>query len=258
MTLSIGRPDLTTRTMPRLTIERFDPPTSRRASRVRAWAGERASDQLGGRHVWCASASPRGRGEARALTGRLLAGRDVDAASLDVGTGARLRDLAEQLDALLAQRRARPLDIAQRAGCAEAAAAGEQAIGGDVRAGDVVVVHDGTAALTAQAFRARGAHVVWCIDPAAGTATIDALHRYTGNVDAYVSSTVRRAPAGQVVRHVAVLMPGADVLAAKEVFGPPDPGDMLGWHSALADVVADDRDEHVGGRRHVRPAVAAR
>jgi hypothetical protein len=33
---------------------------------------------------------------------------------------------------------------------------------------------------------------------------------------------------------------------------------MLGWRSALADVVADDHDEHVGGRRHVRPAVAAR
>jgi hypothetical protein len=52
-------------------------------------------------------------------------------------------------------------------------------------------------------------------------------------------------------------MPGADVLAAKQVFDP-GPGDMLGWRSALADVVADDRDEHVGGRRHVRPAVAAR
>jgi hypothetical protein len=257
MTLSIGRPDLAPKEMPRLTIERFDPPTSQRASRVRSWAGARAADQLGGRHVWCASASPRGRGEAHALEERLRAGGDLDAASLDVDAGAWLRDLAQQLDALLTQLRAAPLGVAQRAGCAEAAAAGERAIGGDVRAGDLVVVHDAAAALAAQAFRARGAHVVWCIDPAAGTAAVDALHRYTGDVDAYISSSVRRAPAGQVVRHVAALMPGADVLAAKQVFGP-NPADMLGWRSALADVVADDRDEHVGGRRHVRPAVAAR
>src|SRR4051812_3468464 len=192
MTLSIGRPDLAPRAMPRLMIERFDPPTSQRASRVRSWAGARAADQLGGRHVWCASASPRGRGEARALEERLRAGGDLDAASLDVDAGAWLRDLAQQLDALLTQLRTAPLGAAQRAGCAEVAASGERAIGGDVRAGDLVVVHDAAAALTAQAFRARGAHVVWCIDPAAGTAAVDALHRYTGDVDAYISSSARR------------------------------------------------------------------
>jgi len=257
MTLSAGRADLAPKAMPRLTTERFDPPTSQRASRIRSWAGARAVDQLGGRHVWCASASPRGRGEARALEARLRAGGGLDAASLDVDAGAWLRDLAQQLDALLTQLRAAPLGVAQRAGCAEAAAAGERAIGGSARAGDVVVVHDAAVALAAQAFRARGAHVVWCIDPAAGTAAVDALHRYTGDVDAYISSSVRRGPAGEVVRLVAALMPGADVLAAKQVFDP-DPGDMLGWRTALADVVTDDRDEHVGGRRHVRPAVAAR
>jgi hypothetical protein len=204
--------------MPRLTIERFDPPTSQRAARVRSWAGERAADQLGGRHVWCASACPRGRGEARALQARLRAGGDLDPATLDLGAGA---------------------------------------VGGDVRADDLVVVHDAAAALAAQAFRASGAHVVWCIDPATGTVAVAAVHRYTGDVDAYISSSVRRTPAGQVVRHVVALMPGADVLAAKQVSGA-DLGDMLGWRSALADVVTDDRDEHVGGRRHVRPAVAAR
>jgi hypothetical protein len=256
MTLSVGRADLAPRAMPRLTIERFDPPTSQRASRVRSWAGARAADQLGGRHVWCASASPRGRGEARALQERLRAGGGLDAASLDVDAGARLRDLAMQLDALLTRLRAAPLDAAQRAGCAEAASSGERGIG-DVRTGDLVVVHDAAAALAAQAVRARGAHVVWCIDAAAGTAAVGALHRYTGDVDAYISSSVRRGPSGQVVRHVAALMPGADLLAAKQVLDP-DPGDMLGWRSALADVVTDDRDEHVGGRRHVRPAVAAR
>jgi hypothetical protein len=243
--------------MPRLTIERFDPPTSQRATRVRSRAGDRAADELGGRHVWCASASPRGRGEARALEERLRAGGDVDAAPLDVDTGAWLRDLAQQLDALLTRLHAAPLDVAQRAECAEAAAAGERAIGGDVRAGDLVVVHVAAAALAAQAFRARGAHVVWYVDPAAGTAAVGAVHRYTGDVDAYISGSVQRAPAGRVVRHVAALMPGADVLAAKQLFGP-DPGDMLGWRTALADVVADDHDEHVGGRRHIRPAVAAR
>jgi hypothetical protein len=30
------------------------------------------------------------------------------------------------------------------------------------------------------------------------------------------------------------------------------------WGSLPADVVEADRDEHVGGRRHVRPAVAVR
>jgi hypothetical protein len=257
MTLSVGPADLAPRAMPRLTIERFDPPTSRRESRVRTWAGARAADQLGGRHVWCASASPRGRDEARALEGRLRAGGGLDAASLDMDAGAWLRDLALQLDALLTQLRAAPLGVAQRAGFAEAAASGERAIGGDVRAGDLVVVHDAAAALAAQALRARGAHVVWCIERAADTAAVDALHRYTGDVDAYISSSVRRGPAGRVVRHVAALMPGADLLAAKQVFDP-DPGAMLGWRSALADVVADDRDEHVGGCRHARPAVAAR
>jgi hypothetical protein len=207
--------------------------------------------------VWCASASPRGRDEARALEGRLRAGGGLDAASLDVDAGAWLRGLAQQLDALMTPLRSAPLGVAQRAGCAEAAAAGERAVGSDVRAGDLVVVHDAVAALAAQAFRARGAHVVWLVDPAVGTAAVDALHRYTGDVNAYISSSVRRGPAGQVVRHVAALMPGADVLAAKQVVDP-DPGDMLGWRSALADVVTDDRDEHVGGRRHVRPAVAVR
>ncbi|WP_445149555.1 hypothetical protein [Baekduia sp. Peel2402] len=203
--------------MPRLTIERFDPPTSSRASRIRSWAGARAADQLGERHVWCASASPRGRGDARALQERLRAGGGLDAAALDVD--AWLRDLAQQL----------------------------------VRADDLVIVFDAAAALAAEALRARGAHVVWCVDPTAA----DALHRSTGDVDAYIFSSVRREPAGQVVRHVAALMPGADLLAAKQVLDP-GPGDMLGWRSALADVVTDDHEQHVGGRRHVRPAVAAR
>ena len=238
-------------------IERFDPPTSRRAARVRSWAGESAGDQLGGRRVWCASASPGGRDQARALEGRLRAGGGIDAASLDVDAEAWLRDLARQLEALLSHLPATPLGVAQRAGCAEAAAAAERSVADDVRAGDLVVVHDGAAALGAQALRARGAHVVWCIDSAAGPASVDALHRYTGEVDAYISSRVRRGPTGQLLRQVVALMPGADLLAAKQVYGP-HPADMLGWRSALADVVADDHDEHVGGRRHVRPAVAAR
>src|SRR4051794_12934722 len=128
MTLSIGRPDLAPREMPRLTIERFDPPTSQRASRVRSRAVARAADQLGGRHVWCASASPRGRGEARVLEERLRAAGDLDAASLNVDAGAWLRDLAQQLDAFLTRLCAPPLGVAPRAGCAEAAAAGERAI----------------------------------------------------------------------------------------------------------------------------------
>jgi hypothetical protein len=242
--------------MPRLTIERFDPPTSQRASRVRSWAGSRAHEQLGGSRVWCASASPRGRDDARALQERLGAGGDIATAPLDVHAGAVLRDLVRQLDVLLGHLRAAPLGLEERACCAEAGAAGESAMGRDVRAGDLVVVHDAAAALAAPAFRARGGHVIWCID-SGDAAAVAALHRYTGDVDAYIASSVRRSPGGRVVRQVAALMPGADVLVAKEVVDP-GPGDMLGWRSALSDVAAGDHEEHVGGCRHVRPAVPAR
>lgn len=54
-------------------------------------------------------------------------------------------------------------------------------------------------------------------------------------------------------------MPHAGRVELKEVVAaaPRRPA-SLPWSSALADVVLEDRDEHVGGRLHPRPAVAAR
>jgi hypothetical protein len=258
--------------MPRVIIDHFDPPSSPHAARVRSWASERAADQLAGRRVWCAAASARGRDDALAMGDRLRAGSEGLAADpLAVDDSGTLPGLAMRLDALLSGLQAADatmvLGADDRAGCLAAVARAEDAIGRDVGGGDLVLVHDAVAALAAQAVRARGAHVVWHLrGPArsmpAGTAgaaraVLDLLRRYTGVVDAYVSSSVAPAPGGGLRRRVSVLMPVADVLAATETVDT-DPGGQLAWRSALADVVTDDREEHVGGRIHIRPAVPAR
>ncbi|ADB49085.1 hypothetical protein [Conexibacter woesei] len=36
---------------------------------------------------------------------------------------------------------------------------------------------------------------------------------------------------------------------------PDEPRTGLGWRSLLADVVGNDREEHVGGTLHARPVV---
>jgi hypothetical protein len=267
LALPVGQGDLIPKARPRLIIERFDPPSTRHAARVRSRAGAQAADELAGRHVWFAAASPRGRNDALALRERLRAGSGIAADPLDVDEGEYVHDVAFRLDAMLSgawdARSTAGLSAADRAGCAEAAAAAEAALRREVGADDVVVVHDAAAALVAQAVRERGAHVVWYLQlgraasPAAARAALEFLRRYTGTVDAYISGSVERAPGGRVVRRVTAVMPRADILAAKETLGP-DLRDPLVWSSALADVLAGDRDEHVGGRRHVRPAVAAR
>jgi hypothetical protein len=257
--------------MPRLAIDRFDPPSSAHAARVRAWAGQQATDELAGRHVWCASASERGHGLAVALAERLAAGAGgVTAEPLVVDEGEAVRELARRLDALLgglpAGADAPTLGAADRAGCAEATAAAEAAIARSVGVDDVVLVHDAASALAAQAMRARGAHVVWHLQiggrgqagasPSA-EAALEFLRPFTGMIDAYISSTAQRARGDRRVVRVAALMPGADLLATKELFDP-EPRGALAWRAALADVVVDDRAQHVGGRVHVRPAVAVR
>jgi hypothetical protein len=253
--------------MTRLHLERLDPPSSIHAARVRAWAGEQAAEELGGRRVWCAAASARGRDAAAALAQRLGAEAGAPAEPLVVDEGESARELAPRLDALLwgrpvADAPATMLDAADRTGWAEASAAAEVAIGHDVGVDDLVVVHDVVAALVAPAVRARGAHVVWHLHnggragaPAASIA-LELVRPYTGTVDAYIFSAVQRVPGGSVLR-VAAVMPSADLLAATEVVSSDPPGE-LAWRAALADVVADDRAEYVGGRRHVRPAVPVR
>jgi hypothetical protein len=107
---------------------------------------------------------------------------------------------------------------------------------------DDIVVLD--RAPLAPAVRERGAHAVMRIRelPDAPTA----------GVDAYVIGWIG---AGPLACHLAAVMPHAGMVAEKDMGVPSDP---LGWGSLLADVVHADRDERVGGRRHVRPAVAVR
>lgn len=126
-----------------------------------------------------------------------------------------------------------------------------------MREGDVVVLHDPLALVMAEAVRGQGAHAVWEVRLAvAGPGPWDFLRRYTTAVDAFL--LVRGPRAGRVaVSQVAALLPCPGVISAKVADGDPDTGE-LAWSSALADVVAGDRDERVGGIRHPRPVMAPR
>jgi hypothetical protein len=55
-------------------------------------------------------------------------------------------------------------------------------------------------------------------------------------------------------------MPSSDVVADKGIVSGQRraAARTLAWRTALADVVVDDREPHVGGTIRVRPAVAAR
>jgi hypothetical protein len=254
--------------MTRLTIERFDPPATTRSARVAAWAGDRAADALAGRTVWGAAASPDGRAAARALGDRLREpGDDMATDPLDVSGGERLRALAQRLDEMLAGVSERTdLGEEERALCREAADAAEALVGGAVGRDDVVVVHDALTALLAQAVHERGAHTVWHVHvtgpqaPAAARAAHAFLRHYTAAVDAYIMTWPEPAGRGRTVEHVAAAMPSSDVVADKGIVGAERPvaASTLAWRTALADVVVDDREPHVGGTIRVRPAVAAR
>ena len=258
--------------MTRLEVERFDRLSTIRALRVRNWAAERAADELAGRTVWCAAASPHGRTAARTLSELLRhAADDVAADPLDVTGGEPLRALARRLDAMLggAGPSPAPLGAEEAALCAEAAGLAEALIGRGVARDDVVVVNDVLTALLVQAARERGAHTVWHVhatsrddaDAVRGARAAHAfLHRYTAAVDAYIMTWPEPAGHGQVVERVAAAMPSGDVVAAKEIPAVDDPGAprTLAWRTALADVLTDDRAGHVGGTVRVRPAVPAR
>jgi hypothetical protein len=260
--------------MTRLTIEHFEPPSTRRAVRVRDWAGERAADELAGRTVWGAAASPRGRTSARTLGGLLrhtAGGLSADPLEVDVIGGGPLRALADRLDAMLTGG-STPADLgAEEAALAAAAAADAEAlIGRAVGSDDVVVVHDALTALLVQAVRERGAHTVWHVHvPRSGAPdgaravreAQDFLHGYTAAVDAYIMTWPQPAGRGRLLERVAAAMPSCDVVATKEVAvaeDPDAPRRTLAWRTALADVVTDDRAGHVGGTVRVRPSVAAR
>jgi hypothetical protein len=125
----------------------------------------------------------------------------------------------------------------QLAGRAAVRAYAEAQLGTD----DVVVLDD--AGLTA-IVRECGAHAVVRVR-ALPPGPVSA-------VDAYLVAWHGGASRG---RHLAAVMPHAGRVVEADVRGP---GDDLAWSSVLADLVAADRDEHVGGRRHARPAVPVR
>lgn len=246
----------------RLMIERFDAPGTARDERVRTWFGDHADDELGSRTVWCAAALPGTRASADALRACL------QAHGLQVPAGEPLRRLAERLEDMLMGTDAQAeLGPAERELCAEGAQSAETMMGDAVGRDDVVVVHDAATALLAQAVRERGAHAVWHVHVGGGPAAAAAarralsfLHGYTAGVDAYIMTWSEPGPRGSVVERVAALMPSADAVAATEMPRPVSGTEprRLAWSTVLADVVQTDHDEHVGGMRSVRPAVAAR
>jgi hypothetical protein len=252
--------------MTSLVTEHFGAPSGERDARAQDFARRRAAHELAGRTVWAAAALPRGRDAAERLASGLgwAAGSGVRAGRIDVTAEEPLEPLAQFLDAMLRGTAApltRPGDADERL-CAECIGASEALMGADVRADDVVVLHDPLTALFAQAIRERGAFAVWHVSVTAAapeeaaTAALGFLRRFTAGMDAYVATSAGRLTAA---------VPAAGVVAAKEVEMPAAPGDpaagpyeSLGWSGLLADVVQGRHGECVGGTLHVRPVVAAR
>jgi hypothetical protein len=106
---------------------------------------------------------------------------------------------------------------------------------------DIVVLED---APLEPEIRDRGAHAVVHVSSLAGASA--------EVVDAYL---VAWSGHGALNYRIAAVMPRGRRVAEKDMRRR---GDDLAWASMLADVVHDDRDELVGGRRQARPAVAAR
>lgn len=224
-----------------------------RDDRVLEHAREQAADALAGRTIWCFSALPSGLAAAEAVQACLLDPEQerVATAAHGVEGDAALRQLAHRLDAMLAGAVAAPAAFGarERTVYAGAVADGERLLGEEVRSGDVVVLHDALAAALTEAARARGAHVVRHLDrperhgagPAAAAGFLDG---FCHGIDAWVAT----APAG-----VTAAMPSPDHVDRKQA------GDTgLCWRAALAAVVAEDREEHVGGTVAARPRIAPR
>lgn len=251
--------------MTSLIVEQFGSPSSPRAARVLELARRRAVDELAGRTVWSATALPAGHAPARMLSGDVrAAGRGgIGTGSIEVPTDESLRTLAERLDAMLHgfAPPASSLGPAERGLYERASPAGEALGSADIEPGDVVVLHDPLVAVLAQAVRERGAHAVWhvTVGPAPRRAAAEAqnfLSRFTAALDAYVTTSRRAVGRGLLGERLTALMPSADIVATMSL-ATERGEEPSGWCCLLAEVVQSDRDEHVGGRVHARPAVAA-
>jgi hypothetical protein len=227
-----------------LVVERLAEEPSARDARALQWGSDYALDVLAGRTVWSTSGLGTGRRHGRELRSRL--GWATDAG---VGAGP-LEALDPDAD-----------DVCDEA-VRDAAGLAEDQVAAD----DLVVLNDPVTALLADAMRERGAHTIVAVRAPSSAGergvgeAMDFLRRHAARADAFVVSW-REYPGGRRVECLAAVMPVADTVAAKAF---PATGSRtqrprdVGWGSLLADLVLDDRREHVGGRRHVRPFVAAR
>jgi hypothetical protein len=86
------------------------------------------------------------------------------------------------------------------------------------------------------------------------------LRSFTAGVDAYVLRWLERGTRGEVIEGVAAAMPSSDIVAVTQTPGSGGGEELryLAWRIACAEIVRDDRQEHVGGTLRTRPAVAAR
>jgi trehalose synthase len=148
-----------------LSIERFPAPSTVRAARRLISAGSRATEQLAGRTVWCATSLPATRATAEALRACLgwASGSGVGTGTLEVAPLDPVRQVAQRLYAMLEGDQPAPGQLGPADGeiYAQATRDGEAMVGEGVGPDDVVVVHDPLTAALAQAIRGRGAHVVW-------------------------------------------------------------------------------------------------
>ena len=245
--------------------DRIGAPVGIRERRVLAWLRSYGSDALAGRVVWCAAALSGGHAAGRGL--RELLDDELEVVPLAVDAAEPPAQLARQLDAMLAGvSPPRSLGAAERTAYARGAELAEPALGGRVRPGDVVILHDCFTVSFAEALRDRGAHAVWHLRRRSGSsapsvrAAIDFLDRSGGAaLDAVVVD--ERVGIGGPER-VTALVPASRLLDIREV----PPGDdaaraermALAWISLLGDIVEEDRADHVGGTIQARPVVPAR
>jgi hypothetical protein len=247
-------------------IEHLGPPDGSHERRRRERIRLRTIDDLGGRTVWWATALPAGRAAAQQRSDSLRAAGEVAAERLEIALPEPLRALVEQLDGMLrGDGPAAPLGPEQEQAFAGATAVGDALLGDEVGSGDVVVLVDPAAAMLAEAMRERGARVVWHVAIRAQREMVMRALRFVERsapaIDAYVTSWSTPLPRGREQHGVAAFMAGPDAVSASEsttASGGRGYDPELGWSRLLADVVRGGRDEHVGGTRHARPAVAVR
>jgi hypothetical protein len=232
---------------------------------VLAWLRSRGGDALAGRAVWCAAALPGGHAAGRRL-GELLHD-DLETFPLAVAAADPPAGLARQLDAMLAGvPPTRSLGAAARTEYVRGAELAEPSLGGRVRPGDVVVLHDSFTVSFAGALRDHGAHAIWHLRRRPGSRApcvreaLDFIDR--GGADAVDAVVTDESAGAHGPERVSALLPAAGLLDIREVAPGGDAARRervaLAWISLLGDILEEDRVDHVGGTIQVRPVVAAR